>query len=185
MIKVLSCSFSFGGRLLKSRPCVLDVLSLRGLNSYLPRSLFGATRFLLKFPKCSAASVFRRWASRFSRRNGWSIPSSIFPQGVSFGLETMLEAVLLSITRLSNGKWFRLVESDSTQLSPRGCRQSLNTTLDRYLFSLYLGAPISLSAVHFGGGFRQSDLVGLVWRPEHVFIACFFSLGGLTIFRWF
>jgi len=180
---LLVCSFSLNGWLLNLGSSLLGVFSLRGMHSYPLHSLFGATRVLLKCLKGSTTSFFWQWVSRFSGRKGWSAPTSIFPHSFSYGSETRPEAVSLLIARLSDGKWFWLVESDATQLSPSGGGQNLQTTLPRALFSLHLGTPISLSAIHFSGSFWQSDLIELVWRAKSVFTVCNFTTGGSTVFN--
>lgn len=154
MNKVLEIYYFFFGRwLLNLGPSLLGVFSLRVMNSYALRSLFEATRVLLKCLKGLVASFFRQWVSRFSGRKGWLAPTSIFPHGFSDSSETRLELDSLMITRLLDGKWFWLIKSDATQLSPHGGGQNLQNTLSCALLSLHLGALISISAIHFGGSF--------------------------------
>lgn len=79
-----------------------------------------------------------------SRLKGWIAPTREIPLYPSFGAVNQALSGFPMIARLSNGKWFWCVESDSTKLSTCGMGGVRETILHRALNFLLFGFPISL-----------------------------------------
>lgn len=106
----------FGGRLFEKGLTLHGDNFLWGKGTYLLCFLNGDIRFHLHLQNVSAASSIGSFSSLIS----WIAPTKGIPRHFSFGSENRALSGFLMIARLTNGKWFWFVESDSTRLSTRG-----------------------------------------------------------------
>lgn len=106
----------FGGRLFEKGLTLHGDNFLWGKGTYLLCFLNGDIRFHLHLQNVSTASSIGSFSSLIS----WIAPTKGIPRHFSFGSENRALSGFLMIARLTNGKWFWFVESDSTRLSTRG-----------------------------------------------------------------